>query len=316
MIPSSTLETMGEVEVEYVGCNLCGGSDCRLMYSKPDTRYWVSEQVFDAVRCKRCGLGFVNPRPTLEAIKPFYPKNFYDRRDVDVERPRYEVQARYVDPFSPGRVLDIGCAGGAFLVVLQERGWDVFGMDRFDLGRNVYGLPIRYGELPDLAYPSDYFDLVTAWAVFEHLHDPMAYFREVGRILKPGGHFVCLVTNLNSVWSRFAYCEDIPRHLYFFSARSLGRYAARNGLELQRLDYSGSAMWPDSRDVFRVNFLRWLGREWTDIYQPPPDRPWLMKAAEKVARLVGRVLFANRIEALLRVTGIIVAVMEKRSSIR
>ena len=314
MTDTATTGPVDTVDVEYVSCNLCGANEYRRMYSKPDTRYWLTEQMFDAVRCKRCGMGYVNPRPTRSAMRMFYPAKFYRGREVCFERDRYELQAAFLDSFPIGRVLDIGCAGGAFLRVLQERGWEVSGMDVFDIGRNDYGLPIQYGELPDLAYPSDYFNVVTSWAVFEHLHNPMAYFNEVGRILKPGGHFVCLVTNLNSVWSRFAYCEDIPRHLYFYTARSLARYASLNGLWLKRLDYSGSIIRPDSKDVFRINLLRLLGIGWREIFHLPNDRPQWIQVAERVAWRAGRVLLRNRLEAFLRISGIIVAVMEKNRS--
>ena len=296
--------------LEHVPCNLCGSVESRVMYRKPDTRYWVSPHVFDAVRCRRCGLGFVNPRPTRESIRMFYPDSFYERREVATERRRYDLQARFLDEYPRGRLLDIGCAGGAFLKVLQERAWQTFGMDLVE-SKNEYGIPIRYGELPDLGYPSENFDVVTAWAAFEHLHDPSAYFLEVGRILRPGGHLVCLVTNLNSVWSRLAYAEDIPRHLYFYSPRTLRRYAALAGLRVERIDYSGRIFSPDSTDVFRVRLLRRLGFGWSEIYRSPDRLPVAARLLARGARLLGIVLMRRQVESLLRIGGIMVAVMEK-----
>lgn len=296
--------------LEHVPCNLCGGDESTVMYRKPDTRYWISSHVFNAVRCRRCGLGFINPRPTRESIRIFYPDVFYEHREVESERRRYDLQAQVLDSYPPGRVLDIGCAGGAFLKVLQERGWQACGMDLFE-SRNDCGLPVRYGELPELGYPSNDFDVVTAWAVFEHLHDPKAYFLEVGRALKPGGRFICLVTNVNSVWSRLAYCEDIPRHLYFYSPRTLRRYAALAGLRVERIDYSCRIFLPDSTDVFRVQLLRRLGFDWSEIYRSPDRLPVPVRLLARGARLLGVLLVHRNIETLLRIGGIMTAVMEK-----
>ncbi len=308
--PSTLPAAAAGLALERVGCNLCGGRDLALMYRKPDTRHWTSPQEFDAVRCRGCGLGFVNPRPSRQSMATFYPPRFYERRRVEEERGRYARQAGYLDGLAPGRVLDIGCAGGAFLQVLAERGWEPFGMDLFESG-NDHGFPLRYGDLLALAYPGDQFDAVTAWAVFEHLHDPAAYFREVGRILRPGGRFVCLVTNLRSVWSRFAYGEDIPRHLYFYSAATLRRYAAQSGLWVREIACATEIFPPDSSDVFRVRLLRALGYGWPEIHGRAAPLAPAVRALARVARLLGVALTRPRLEARLGLGGIVVATMEK-----
>ncbi len=46
------------------------------------------------------------------------------------------------------------------------------------------------GDISRLPFRDNYFNLVTANMVVEHLSDPSAQFEEVRRILKPGGHFI------------------------------------------------------------------------------------------------------------------------------
>ncbi len=46
------------------------------------------------------------------------------------------------------------------------------------------------GDISRLPFCENYFDLVTANMVVEHLSDPGAQFEQVRRVLKPGGHFI------------------------------------------------------------------------------------------------------------------------------
>lgn len=54
-------------DLETVPCNLCGGREFTPLYCKPD-EFYHREDWFQVVACKACGLGFVNPRPTVAAI--------------------------------------------------------------------------------------------------------------------------------------------------------------------------------------------------------------------------------------------------------
>jgi SAM-dependent methyltransferase len=46
------------------------------------------------------------------------------------------------------------------------------------------------GTIGQLPFPAESFDLVTANMVVEHLDQPAAQFREIARVLKPGGEFI------------------------------------------------------------------------------------------------------------------------------
>jgi SAM-dependent methyltransferase len=295
--------------LEYVNCNLCGGEDFKFLYKQSDRRYFVSDFEFSVVQCRSCGLAFVNPRPTIESMSAFYPKKFYQKRDLEHQRARCEEEAKYLEGFKPGRVLDVGCARGAFLKLLRDKGWEVYGMDYSDEG-NPHNLDLRYGDLQDIQYPSAYFDVVTAWAVFEHLHDPMRYFKEVARILKPGGHFIFLVTNINSLWSRYGHGEDVPRHLYFFSEKTLSGYADKSDLLLVKVDFSNDIYSGTARNIFRINLLRWAGVSWRDINKRQPS--FLLRVLAQLGSLAGDWLIWPSVEIFLRRSGIMIATMKKQ----
>ena len=79
--PENKIMTMNN-HLETVPCNLCGSNNLRFVYEMPDTWYF-SDEFFEIVECESCGLGFVNPRPKVEVIDRYYPKEFYDEFERD-----------------------------------------------------------------------------------------------------------------------------------------------------------------------------------------------------------------------------------------
>ena len=95
--------------------------------------------------------------------------------------------------------LDLGCGHQALPFWREDeerqlvaRCGAIVGMD-YDLPslkkhRSV-SLRVR-GHIDSLPFKNDHFDLVTANMVVEHLADPAHQFREINRVLKPGGIFL------------------------------------------------------------------------------------------------------------------------------
>lgn len=257
--------------IETVPCNCCGSVRQRPVYRQPDALFHPDEW-FTVVECLDCGLGFVNPRPTPGAIARHYPREFFDDFDETRHRARYAEEARFLpaaDPHAPAPLLlDVGCANGDFPRFMQSRGWRAEGVEVSpNAGAapdvRVYRVPLDQIPVADRTY-----DAVTAWAVLEHVHDPRSYFAAVGRLLKPGGRFVFLVTNFESLSSRALFREDVPRHLYLFTEGTVGRYLSDAGLRLSRVVHSASIY--EMRPANSLYYLRhrWFGRghlAWHDL---------------------------------------------------
>ncbi len=151
--------------LETVTCDLCGNIKFKTLYKKQDMRFTTSEEEFKIVQCANCGLCFVNPRPTYETIQVFYPQEYYFGRkegESNIIQNRFKKEAGYLKNLKKGRLLDVGCAGGGFLETMQRRGWEVYGMDISGPSTPEGNFDIKHGELHELKYPSDFFDVVTA----------------------------------------------------------------------------------------------------------------------------------------------------------
>lgn len=90
--------------------------------------------------------------------------------------------------------LDVGCGAGTLAVAAAGRGRRVLAVDRDSdmtgLTRAAAeGLDVRVAgaSLPALGLPDATFDVVTANFVVNHVPDPRAAVRELGRVVRPGG---------------------------------------------------------------------------------------------------------------------------------
>ncbi len=299
------------LELEHVACDLCGGTRTRERYRKPDTGHWTSDFEFPVVECERCGLVFVNPRPTSAAMSAFYADGYHGGRDSAAHQRRYARQESFLPPLDTQRVLDIGCARGDFLAFLLARHprLRASGVDAYSRGVSDARIDFRPRALPDCAFADASFELVTSWAVFEHLHEPSRYFAEVRRVLVPGGRFVFLVTNSESLWSRAAFGEDVPRHTYHYSAPTLRGYAKKHGFEVRRIAFDDSIFDGRGKGTFRWKWMRASGvsfgaytrREFTPV----------QRAARAAGKLVDGVVFSTHWESWLRRSGMLVAEFER-----
>jgi ubiquinone/menaquinone biosynthesis C-methylase UbiE len=109
--------------------------------------------------------------------------------------------AAYLLPeLRPGMMLlDVGCGPGSITVDLAERvaPGQVIGLDRSDdvltqaaelaALRGIENATFVSGNIYDLEFDDDTFDVVHAHQVLQHLTDPVAALYEMRRVLKPGG---------------------------------------------------------------------------------------------------------------------------------
>jgi len=132
-------------------------------------------------------------------------------------------------------VLDVGCSTGMFLRVLRDRGYQElvgqeFSDEQADFCRQEHKFRVvtSISELTEL-----HFDLVTMYAVLEHVRDVSDLITSVCSVVKDGGHIIIDVPNASGwyqVFSKESWLWLIPpAHLHYFTPQSLERLLEANG---------------------------------------------------------------------------------------
>lgn len=293
--------------MESVECNCCGGKDLVKVYEQPDTLFHHDEW-FDVVECSRCGLGFVNPRPSAQEIGKYYPKDFFSIFDGEAENTRrYTEQTKYLPAISrdansqPSLLLDVGCANGDFPRFMRQRGWRVEGLEVSDNAAKIDDFPVYNMPLPEIPLNGPRYDAITAWAVLEHVHDPKAYFAKAENLLKPGGTFAFLITNFNSLSSRALFNEDIPRHLYFFTEDTLHKYLSDAGLLVDKIVHTRKIYGMVPANILIYAFSKLTGRKLSWRQLPESRRLFTARKGLKPSLLTTlRYAFAHPLTAIDR----------------
>jgi 2-polyprenyl-3-methyl-5-hydroxy-6-metoxy-1,4-benzoquinol methylase len=116
------------------------------------------------------------------------------------------------------RILDVGCGPGTITVDLARiaTAGSVVGLDRSEavIGEarttaqqaGVANVEFRVGDVYALDHQPASFDVVHAHQVLQHLSDPVAALREMGRVCKPDG----LVAVRDSDYSAFTWWPAVP----------------------------------------------------------------------------------------------------------
>jgi SAM-dependent methyltransferase len=148
--------------------------------------------------------------------------------------------------------LDAGCGTGANLQQLltgfggEIPAFRAFGFDlagealEFSQRRGLTG-QLAQGSITDIPFASASFDLAISFDVINNLPDDQPAFREIGRVLKPGG---LLILNLPAY--QFLYSEhDLAiRCQRRYNAKMVADRLDRAGLRVERQTYLNTLLFP------------------------------------------------------------------------
>jgi len=194
--------------LEEVECMICGEKTFKtheIFGNKDQYRY---------VECSRCHNIYLNPRPVYDAE---FTDTAYDQYGAETDSmktsgeitdnmrvaiERYKVAIRELTKKynKTGKILDLGCATGEFLLAARECGWDVYGIDiskpMTDHVQKDFGIPTKCGQFEDLDF-SDWgeFDVIYSSHVIEHIPHPNVWMQTFYKHLKNDGILLLNIPN-------------------------------------------------------------------------------------------------------------------------
>lgn len=205
--------------LKYINCNICGSDRYDVLQGYAE-RVWIKPPLH-LVRCLQCGLAYLNPQPDFSELSQYYSQVFpfvsakgactatsfnrlvghqaaIEPRELGNQHKREagsgeKARLTHIEDYKPsrGRLLDIGCADGAFLAYTGGLGWKPYGVELSatlaSIAQREGKLDVFNGTVEDAGFPEAFFDVVHVNHVLEHLSDPHATLVEIRRILRPDG---------------------------------------------------------------------------------------------------------------------------------
>lgn len=246
-----------------IDCPACGNTEPISQFDKMSFSY---------VLCGKCETLFVSPRPAYQDLMNIYTdspstrfwvNDFFlpmvEARREKIFKPRAEFIAESFPEIHSGRMADIGAGFGLFLEELKNY-WpesDIMAIEpSFDMAKICRDKRIRVLEstLEDVD-PEERFDLMTAFELFEHLHDPPSFVEKVHNHLNTDGYL--LLTTLNGLgfdiqilWEQ-AKSVFPPQHLNFFNPRSIKILLVQKGFEIVEIATPGQLDWSIIEGAYR-----------------------------------------------------------------
>jgi 2-polyprenyl-3-methyl-5-hydroxy-6-metoxy-1,4-benzoquinol methylase len=228
--------------IQFVPCPLC---------RHDDYEHLSAHNLFRVVRCRHCGLVYLNPRPSDAVLADIYSPAYFQsgptyqdylathQRFASVFARLFHKRLVNIRRFLPlhARVLEIGCAYGFWLKYLANRGYQAEGVEisaeAAAYARDKLGLNVHQGTLLTANLPSHSYDAIFMLDILEHLPHPEQELAEVRRLLKPDGILYVQCPFELYHWEKWLQAwqegkhvggiapDAIPAHLMFFVPRTL-----------------------------------------------------------------------------------------------
>lgn len=217
--------------LEHLHCILCGHDELI-----PLERYKSAH----LCQCLKCNLVFSTNKPTAEEID-LLQKNIKskDRITKDVYKRYSYILDRFENFRKNNRLLDLDCNHGEFLEMAKERGWKVFGTSDTEESLSTCrekGLEMYKGSLNLEHFEENYFDVICARNILEHITEPNIALTKINKIVRKGGVLYVTTPNFNS-YLRYRLKEkysiiSYPLRLVYYSKKPFKRLFKQNGFKV------------------------------------------------------------------------------------
>lgn len=245
---------------EITSCQICSGTESTSIQS---SYVYLNSVELNLVKCAQCGLVYLNPQPVGDEIEKLYSKEYFLKWYGTEKKREYSKnffrrllnQNKLItNTGNTGHnLLDLGCGMGYFLEVAREWGWHSRGVEISPFAarycRERLDFNVHCGPLETANYPSDYFDIITAFDFLEHISGLSSFLSAVKTVLKAEGMFIVLVPNYDSLLFQLDrnICKlkkvplpNVPEHLTYFTLSTLKKLLEKNGFKVEKILTTGA----------------------------------------------------------------------------
>lgn len=246
----------------YKQCPICGSTNL-LGYAIDCLR---DGPHMSRVKCGNCDIVFANPMADFKELDLFYTDYYYKGNfgllnyvDLTLQLRQEIKELTYADLVKAaphiydykkgGRFLDVGCGLGTGLLYVNRPEFELYAteLDAEALSfvnKHIDNVRTFKGELINASYPDNFFDYVYCNHLIEHVLNPVAYMKEMYRILKKDG-ILCIGTPdrksmLYRLYRTYKFATfSVPQiidgieHTFVFSKKNLAGMAIREGFEVE-----------------------------------------------------------------------------------
>jgi 2-polyprenyl-3-methyl-5-hydroxy-6-metoxy-1,4-benzoquinol methylase len=158
---------------------------------------------------------------------------------------RQKLKFDLIRKFQPrGKLFDLGCGWGHFLLAAQELGYDIYGIEiskhLFEYCTQDLHLPVEDKNIFEMQGTQSY-DILTMWDVLEHIDDADIFIDKCAEFIRPGGQLVIQVPQIDSYIARKQKEKWVmisQDHVNYFSPRTLTLLLERKGFQVKTVKAS------------------------------------------------------------------------------
>ena len=257
----------------HLPCVVCRGITNHQKYpdqlgdESPEMGYDFSPRTsksYRIVECDECSHVFADPMPHIQAAYRFSPSDSYVDHNICRAKTANECLKILASlGVTTGKLLDIGCNAGVFLDVASVS----FLAEGIELSSESSAIASRR----HVVYTDDFleikletcYDVITAFAVLEHLENPRLAIAKARSSLREGGLFMVYVPDIRSLPAailRQKWWQFMGMHLHYFSKSTMTSLLVSEGFTVEFLGRYPQFFTVRSigNSLYRYRRLKWI----------------------------------------------------------
>jgi len=233
---SQTIQAKTEI-FENIHCIVCENQE------KEQFQIQYQKENCTIVECQKCGFHFIplcfrksvdySKYKTAEAVREVA------KGDVWLKVQRNLLRYQLIQKYQPsGKIYDVGCGFGHFLLTGKQLGYDVTGVEmssaNVEFIKKEFSIQVEENDFLKVNEAQPY-HIMTLWDVLEHIDSADRIMEKVSRMLRPGGYVFIQVPQIDSFFATLLkdkwWAMGLD-HVNYFSKKTIKQLLANHGIEI------------------------------------------------------------------------------------